>query len=138
MSKFNFRGRFKLDRLKLYRFKLERFKLDSETSKESGFSLLEVLLILFLLGIILRMVSLHYDSSIENVRQKEDEANIKLIEGAVQLYRIDTGHFPVSIESLIEEPSDVSGWRGPYLQQWPVDPWNSTKSYQIDARGNVQ
>lgn len=133
MSKFNFRGRFKLDRLKL-----DRFKLDSKTSRESGFSLLEVLLSLFLLGIILRMVSLHYDSSIENVRQKKDEANIKLIEGAVQLYRIDTGRFPVSIKSLIEEPSDVGGWRGPYLRQWPVDPWDSTKSYQIDARGNVQ
>lgn len=114
----------------------ENFK--KGTLNPTGFTLLEVLLVLSILGFLVHGVIPYLNSSPDRVRQTMNSANIKKIEGAAQVYRLDVGSFPVSVRDLVESPAGVSGWRGPYLQEWPRDPFNPVREYEIDSLGQVK
>ncbi len=103
----------------------------------SGFTLWELLIVLFLMGILLSLFTTHYGSAVKQVRIRMDQANIQRIEGAAQLYRIDVGAYPSSVTDLVQSPMGVSGWCGPYLNEIPINPLNSEQSYQINSSGRV-
>ncbi|MHB1653761.1 MAG: type II secretion system protein GspG [Desulfitobacteriaceae bacterium] len=105
---------------------------------DEGFTLWELLLVLSLLSFFLYLLVPHFGSTVEPLKQKVDQANVERIEGAAQLYRLDVGLYPVAVQALIEQPSGVSAWRGPYLKEWPVNPWNPVQAYQMDALGKVK
>lgn len=109
-----------------------------ERNLQSGFTLWELLLVLFLMGVLLTSVIPHFGSATDQVRIRVDLANRQKIEGAAQLYRIDVGTYPPSVQELVHAPMGVSGWRGPYLIEFPIDPFDSTNGYQIDALGQVK
>lgn len=102
-----------------------------------GFTLWEVLIVLFLMGILLTSFSPHYNSAPKHVRLQMNQANIQRIEGAAQLYRIDVGSYPLSVMNLVYSPQGVKGWRGPYLPEIPINPFDSERGYQIDSSGRV-
>jgi general secretion pathway protein G len=110
------------------------------TKKElqSGFIVLEVIIVLFLIGIILTLASPHFSSATNQVQNRIDQANKARIEGAAQLYRIDVGAYPQSVSDLLHPPMGESGWCGPYLNQVPLNPFDSSQIYQIDAFGRVK
>ena len=109
-----------------------------EENWQSGFTLWELMLVLFLLGILLTSVTPHFGSAASQVRIRVNLANVQKIEGAAQLYRIDVGTYPLSVSNLVHSPIDVSGWRGPYLDEIPVNPFKTTQVYQIDTFGQVK
>lgn len=112
--------------------------MENQKSVPSGFTLWELLLVLFLMGILLTLVTPHFGSAAQEVRVRINQANIRKIEGAVQLYRIDIGTYPVSLTDLVYAPNGVSGWRGPYLKEIPVNPFNPSEDYQINSLGQVK
>ena len=70
----------------------------------------------------------------------EVKAQLKVIETAVELYRLDAGSYPRRLEELLTPPKeakDAKGWSGPYLKSpdgsVPVDPWGNP--YQVFWRG---
>lgn len=84
------------------------------------------------------MATPHFGSATNQVLSRVDLANKERIEGAAQLYRIDVGTYPLSVSDLVYSPMSVSGWRGPYLDEIPINPFNATQVYQINASGQVQ
>lgn len=113
-------------------------KLKSLQGSREGFTLLEVLLILFLMMILVYQVAPRFTSSESLTRLKADSANRLRIEGAVELYKLDTGKIPGSIEDLISPITEVRGWRGPYLDQALVNPMKGAEPYELDAQGKVR
>jgi len=109
-----------------------------ENNWQAGFTLLELLLVLFLMGVILTLVTPHFSSATNRVRIRVDLANRERIEGAAQLYRIDTGTYPSNVSDLVYPSTNANGWRGPYLDEIPINPFNDTQVYQIDALGQVK
>ena len=109
-----------------------------EENWQSGFTLWELLLVLFLMGVILTLVTPHFSSATNQIQIRVDLANKEKVEGATQLYRIDVGTYPLSVSELVHSPMGVSGWHGPYLNEIPINPFNATKVYQIDALGQVK
>lgn len=91
-----------------------------------------------LLGMLMGGASSYYSSSADTVRQKTHEANIKRIEGAARIYRLDVGSWPVGVEDLRVEPPGAENWRGPYLWEAPVNPWDPSRMYELDASGRVK
>ena len=109
-------------------------RLDAEM-KNTGFTLLEVLLTLMVLGILLAQVVPRYGTSTRFTLDQTQHADLVRLEGAVELYRLDTGILPERLENLRSLPSGVSGWRGPYLDPIPTQPDGSP--YTLDAQGKV-
>lgn len=109
-----------------------------EENLQAGFTLWEILLVLFIIGVILSLATSHFDSATNQVLVRLDLANKVRIEGAAGLYQLDIGTYPLSVSHLVEAPNGVSGWRGPYLDEIPINPFDSAQAYQIDAWGQVQ
>lgn len=107
-------------------------------NRQSGFTLWEILLVLFLMGVILSLATPHFGSATNQVWTRVDLANKEKIEGAAQLYRIDVGNSPLSVSDLLDTPIGVSEWRGPYLDEIPINPFNTTLVYEINALGQVK
>lgn len=110
-------------------------KTQSETF--SGFTLWELLLVLFLMGVLLALVTPHFSSAAQQVRARVNQANVRKIEGAARLYRIDVGVYPGGLSDLVRSPQSVKGWSGPYLKEIPVNPFNSAEDYQLNSLGQV-
>ena len=112
--------------------------MESKEKKQPGFTLWEVLLVLFLMGVLLTTVTPHFGSAAQQVRVRVNLANMEKIEGAAQLYRIDVGTYPLYVSDLVRPPLAASGWRGPYLGEIPTNPFNSAQGYLIDALGQAK
>jgi len=94
--------------------------------------------VFFLMGVLLTSFTPHFGSEANQVRIHVNQTNVQKIEGAVELYRIDVGTYPLSVADMVHPPRGVSGWHGPYLDGIPINPFNSALSYQIDALGQVK
>lgn len=50
--------------------------------------------------------------------------DLRALRDAMELYKMDAGKWPDSMRDLMECPSSLEGWAGPYLRRYPVDPWD--------------
>ena len=105
--------------------------------KNNGFTLMEILLVLALLMIILGISLPRLNSSVGYTQNQADLANRVLIEGAVELYKLDTGLVPESIDDLLHPPKEVTGWRGPYLERELSPPMEGRDTYEFDDKGKL-
>lgn len=112
--------------------------LKEDRSLHTGFTLWELMLVLFLMGVLLTVVTPHFGSAASQVRLRVNLANIQKIEGAAQLYRLDVGTYPRSVSDLVHYPMGTSEWHGPYLNEIPLNPFDSVRGYQIDSLGQVK
>ena len=106
--------------------------------EHSGFILWELLVVLFLMGVILTLCTPHFGTASNHVRMQMDRANIQNIEGSAQLYRIDVGTYPLSVSDLIESPIGSTHWQGPYLKEMPINPFDKEEGYELDSSGRVK
>tara|TARA_R110002072_G_scaffold303069_2_gene492691 strand:- start:18161 stop:18595 length:435 start_codon:yes stop_codon:yes gene_type:complete len=112
-----------------------------KTKRRSGFTLMEVLLVLAIIGVIMTMV-------VPKVLGRQQHANVDAtrvsiggLSQALKLYSLDhSGQFPVSAEgldTLLKAPGARDPrWRGPYLEKEPVDAWGNPFQYEFPGRRN--
>ena len=104
----------------------------------SSFTLIELMLVVVIIGILAAMVVPRLGGRSEQARiaaaQADIEANIAL---ALDLYEMDNGEYPASLDALITKPGDALNWRGPYLKKKPVDPWGKPYVYQSSGVHNT-
>ena len=103
-----------------------------------GFTLLEMLVVLLIIGLIAGLVGPRLYSKIDPAKITAAEAQVKILRGAVENLRLDIGRYPAAEEGLSllgkapAEPALASRWRGPYLDgALPLDPWNNPYQYAI-------
>jgi general secretion pathway protein G len=102
-----------------------------------GFTLLELLVVLVILGSLATLVGPRLFANISKSETKVARAQIAALETAVENYKVDTGSFPTTEQGLIaleKAPASESKWAGPYLKKsLPLDPWG--KAYQYKSPG---
>ncbi len=103
--------------------------------RQSGFTLLELLVVLVILGLLAGYVAPKYFSQIGKSEVKTAQAQIGALEKALDQYRIDTGHYPTTEQGLAAlnvMPAGESKWAGPYLKKTvPNDPWGKPYLYKM-------
>ena len=93
--------------------------------KEKGFTLIEMLIVMVILGLLAALVGPRMFGKVEKSQQKAVKAQISLLETALDIYRLDVGKYPATLEGLRVNPG-VKRWDGPYLSKpVPLDPWGS-------------
>ena len=98
-----------------------------------GFTLIVLLVVLAIIGFLAGVVAPKVMQYIAKAQKTSTRAQIKVFHLAAQNYKIDTGQYPESLEDLVEEPGDVTGWnRGGYLDGTsviPLDAWDNEYEY---------
>lgn len=100
-----------------------------------GFTLLELLVVMVIIGLLAGYVGPKYFSQIGKSEVKAARAQIDSLGKAVDQFRLDTGHFPTAEEglaALVTRPPNETKWDGPYLTKGvPQDPWGNAYIYKI-------
>jgi general secretion pathway protein G len=91
----------------------------------AGFTLIEVLLVVAILGILAGVVVVNFSGKQERSMIQAARASIAAISTAVDMYETDTGRFPPSLGALVENDGSPN-WHGPYIRGGlPKDPWGT-------------
>jgi len=105
-----------------------------------GFSLIEILLVVVILGTLSAMVVPRLIGRSDQARVAAAQADINVnIPTALKLYELDNGFFPTTeqgLDALLRKPSTPpvpQTWNGPYLENVPIDPWG--RPYQYASPG---
>lgn len=100
----------------------------------AGFTLMELLVVLAILGLLMSLVGPQVLNQLGGAKTKTAAIQIKDLEQALEMYKLDVGRFPSSdegLQSLVKKPASVKGWNGPYLKaDVPQDPWNRDYHYK--------
>lgn len=103
----------------------------------SGFTLLELLVVIVIIGLLASYVGPKYFSQIGKSEVVLARSQMEAFEKALDTYRLDVGRYPASeegLQALIVKPANAAKWNGPYLKKAvPPDPWG--KPYQYRAPG---
>lgn len=107
-----------------------------------GFTLLEMLVVLVIIGMLAGLVGPRLFKSVEKSNITAATAQVKMLRGAVENLRLDIGRYPSAEEGLQllgKPPADAGTagrWRGPYLDEInvPLDPWGSAYQYTVPGR----
>lgn len=110
-------------------------------NKVKGFSLIELLVVLVILGLLGGLVGPRLFTRVDASKVDTAETQVRMLKAALQTYRLDTGRYPTTEESLqvlVTQPANVKRWAGPYLEEeLPNDPWDNPYVY-IDRADNFQ
>jgi general secretion pathway protein G len=100
----------------------------------SGFTLLELLVVIVIIGLLAAYVGPRYFSQLGKSERKAAKAQIEAFGKALDTYRLDTGSYPTTqqgLAALSERPDGETRWDGPYLQKaLPADPWGRPYLYR--------
>lgn len=103
------------------------------TVNNHGFSLLELMAVMVILGLIATVAVPKYYSQVRKAKQQTAKTQIEMLMTTMNSYRLDVGDFPSQSEGLAALMADpgVDGWDGPYLAKpIPKDPWKRDYNYQ--------
>lgn len=96
-----------------------------------GFSLIELLVVLVILGLIAGLVVPNILQRGEDAKVRAADAEVQRLSMAVDEFYLDNGRVPRELEELVNEPGNASNWNGPYVNQSNlVDPWDNPYEYR--------
>lgn len=102
--------------------------------KNHGFTLLELLVVMVIIGLLAGYVGPQYFEQIGKSETKTAKAQIDALGKALDQYRIDTGSYPSSeqgLAALNKNAANTARWSGPYLKKnVPNDPWDKPYLYK--------
>jgi general secretion pathway protein G len=106
----------------------------SISRRSCGFTLLELLVVMVIIGLLAGYVGPKYFSQVGKSEVKAAMAQIDALEKALDTYRLDTGHYPgteLGLNALMTQPASEPKWQGPYLKKAiPPDPWGKPYIYK--------
>lgn len=113
-------------------------QIPSRPSSEAGFTLLELMVVVVIIGLLATIVMINVLPSQDRAMQEKARADISVLEQAIETYRLDNFSFPTSEQGLAALASPPPGLARPdryreggYIRRLPEDPWGNPYQYAL-------
>jgi general secretion pathway protein G len=112
---------------------------DDEKDRESGFTLLEILVVIVIIGLLVGFVAPAALRQLGGARVSVAKQSIERMGAILDMYKLDVGSYPPTsdgLAALTQKPSDAENWNGPYLKSdtGALDPWNHPYVYRFPSQ----
>ncbi|MCL2872264.1 MAG: type II secretion system major pseudopilin GspG [Betaproteobacteria bacterium] len=109
---------------------------------QRGFTLMEILVVLVLLGVIMSVVAGNFLQRGEKAKADAARIQIQEIGQSLDLFKLEVGRYPTQsegLQALITAPSGLARWNGPYWKQnqVPKDPWQNEYKYAMPGKNGA-
>jgi general secretion pathway protein G len=113
----------------------QQARAQARTTGTEGYTLIEMLVVLTIISLIVGLVGPRVLNYLGESRVKTARLQIENFGSALDLFYMDTGRYPTTSEglaALVQRPSDVEVWNGPYVKgsRIPADPWGNIYQYR--------
>jgi general secretion pathway protein G len=110
---------------------------------EAGFTLVEMLVVLAIIGLIVGLVAPRVFNQLSGAKVRTAHVQIESFKNAIDLFFLDVGRYPSTAEglaALVIRPANSATWNGPYLKSAavPKDPWNNPYGYRSPGENGRQ
>jgi general secretion pathway protein G len=111
------------------------FRSHGPRSRQAGFTLIEIMVVVVILGILAALVAPNVIRRIDDARVTKARQDIRAYETALNLYRMDNFRYPTTeqgLEALVKRPVDpnIRNWKeGGYIDGLKKDPWGNDYNY---------
>ena len=110
------------------------------TQRQGGFTLLEIMVVIVILGILASLVVPNLMGNKEQADRQKAVSDIVALENALDMYKLDNSRFPTTeqgLEALVTKPQSEPDPRNykedGYIRRLPQDPWGN--AYQLMSPG---
>ena len=114
---------------------IARDRLHAARRASAGFTLLEIMVVVVILGILAALVAPNVIRRIDDANVTKVKQDIRSLETALNLYRMDNFRYPTTeqgLDALVKQPNDpnVRNWKpGGYVRSLQKDPWGNNYNY---------
>lgn len=103
--------------------------------RSNGFTLIEILVVMAIIAMLAVMVAPNLFNQQAGAMRDVALTEISTLEAALDIYRLDVGEYPDTLDGLVEDDTDRASWNGPYLRRdVPKDPWDNDYVYESSGR----
>jgi general secretion pathway protein G len=118
---------------------LQRRGSRAKRSAQRGFTLIEMLVVISIIGLIMALVGPRVLNYLSESKTKAAKIQIESFASSLDLYFLDAGRYPTGSEgltALVQKPGNVASWNGPYLKGTvvPADPWGHPYVYRAPGQ----
>lgn len=107
----------------------------------AGFTLIEIMVVVFILGLLVTLVAPKIIGRTDEARRTKALADVKGIEEALHLFKLDNGFYPTTdqgLQALVTRPSNARNYSPEgYLDKLPIDPWGNPYAYFSDGQDYI-
>ena len=107
-------------------------KTMKSTRRQGGFTLLEMLAVIVLLGIVATIVVRQVGGNVDKGKYGAGKAQLASLSMKIESYGLDVGSPPANLQALLTKPANATGWSGPYAKASDLkDPFGHPFGYRF-------
>jgi general secretion pathway protein G len=104
--------------------------------RQRGFTILEIVIVFILIAGIMAFVGPKIFEQLGRAKSQEARIKMQHVAGQIELYRLEVGRYPESLQALVKQPGGVDRWNGPYIKEPDLkDSWGNDYRYTVPGQG---